>query len=43
MTRTKNLTNAHADADADADAHADAHADDQVTTIPRLFFFEKSS
>ena len=27
MTRTKNLTNAH--------AHADAH--DQVTTIPRLF------
>ena len=33
MTRTKNLTNAH--------AHADAR--DQVTTIPRLFFFEKSS
>jgi len=36
-TLTKNLT------DPDADADADAAADAGVTTIARLFFFEKSS
>jgi hypothetical protein len=40
-TLTKNLTENLADPDADADTDADADAG--VTTIARLFFFEKSS
>ena len=38
-TVTKNLTENLTDPDADADAYVDAG----VTTIARLFFFEKSS